>query len=77
MKLPGEWKALPAMALGLLALVVLIYIIAHDPEDPWFSADFVRKTFGAKNVAPAEEVQDPASAEEDSPNPVDSPFSVL
>lgn len=63
MKLPGEWKALPAGALAFLALLVVGYIIAHDPEDPWFSADFVRKTFGPKNAAPAGDVQDPASVD--------------
>ncbi|MCY3021271.1 MAG: hypothetical protein NTW87_19835 [Planctomycetota bacterium] len=50
-KLPGEWKALPITALVLLVLLVLMYIAAHDPEDPLFTPEFVRRTLGPRPVS--------------------------
>jgi len=62
-KFPDELKGFPAIGLFLLALLIWIYIIAHDPEDPWFTPEFVRRTFGPKPVEQeAEEQAEPVNS---------------
>jgi hypothetical protein len=48
--LPFPWKGFPIVALAMLAFFIWVYILAHDPEDPWFTPAFVRKTLGPKQI---------------------------
>jgi hypothetical protein len=63
---PDELKHLPVMGLAFLAFIVWVYIVAHDPEDPWFTPAFVRRTLGPKPVVEEDEEE----AEPDTEGPL-------
>ena len=49
-KLPRPWNFIPGAGLAFLAFFIWVSIIAHDPEDPWFTPAFVRRVYGQKRV---------------------------
>ncbi|MGD0092621.1 MAG: hypothetical protein ABSE73_22125 [Planctomycetota bacterium] len=67
-RLPGEWKVIPAAALAFLVLIVWVYVMAHDSEEPWFTPEFVRRTLGPKRIP--EEDEEWAAHAREQPQPV-------